>query len=289
MTQDRFQVCLAELAKVEGGWSNHPHDKGGATMAGVTQKTYDAWRQRKGLPQHSVRNSTPAERTALYRDDFWNAVRGDELPAGVDLLVFEHGVNSGPGISTRTLQRCLGVPADGHMGARTIEAAQRADARELVVKYMAARRAHFRSLSDYRHFGRGWERRANYMEPTALAMTGAVVPVTHAQPLSDPDEQSASQGRAVENKPASSAAVAAGAGAAASGAATVVNQTISAPPPALTETVTNIGLWQQLGRQCAEFGRFIVTNPIEVGVIAACVVAVWLAPRFLPVIWSRQT
>ena len=286
---DRFQVCLAEVAKVEGGWSNHPKDRGGATMAGVTQATYDAYRERKSLPRQSVRLSTEDERRDIYRSNYWWQVAGDSLPPGLDLAAFDFAVNSGPTRATRFLQSCLGVPADGHMGPVTINAANRADTCELIRDYMDARRKYARGLADYRYFGRGWENRFNYIEPAALTMAGEERGPS-AQPLADPDAQSASQGRAVsEPKPASGAVVGTVAAAASGTAATVANQTIQAPPQPLVDSVTNTGLWFALGRQCAEFGKFVLANPIEVGVIVAIVAAVWYAPRLLPVIWSRQS
>jgi lysozyme family protein len=93
------------------------------------------------------------------------------------------------------------------MGPVTINAANRADTSELISAYMAARREYGRALADYRFFGRGWENRWNYIEPTALGMVGEDL-MPAVRPLADPDAQSASQGRAVsEPKPVQGAVV----------------------------------------------------------------------------------
>jgi len=135
----RFHACLAETLKWEGGWSNHKLDPGGATMNGVIQRVYDAWRERGGKPRQSVRGISDAELTAIYDANYWRMVAGDLLPAGLDLAVFDFGVNSGPARAVRYLQSCLGIIQDGHMGPVTINAANRADTRELIAAYMTAR------------------------------------------------------------------------------------------------------------------------------------------------------
>ena len=286
---DRFQACLAETLRWEGGWSNHPQDPGGATMKGVIQRVYDGWRERQSLPRQSVRSISDAELQSIYRENYWQMVAGDTLPAGLDLAVFDFGVNSGPTRAVRYLQACLGIAQDGHMGAVTITAANRADVRELIASYMAARRGFIRQIGTYPTFGKGWERRCNGIEAACLAMVGPAPPAPAPQPLPDADAQSESQGRATgEREPASGTVVGTVVAVGTGAGATVVNQTISAPPPVLTESLTNLGLWQQVGVQAAGFGRFVLNNPVEVGVIVTLVAMVWLAPRLLPIIWSRQ-
>jgi lysozyme family protein len=124
---DRFTACLAETLRWEGGWSNDPYDPGGATMRGVIQRVYDGWRDGQRLPRRSVRLIEDGELQAIYRANYWALVRGDELPAGVDLAVFDAGVNCGPGTAVRMLQQALGggLKADGHIGPATMAAVAR--------------------------------------------------------------------------------------------------------------------------------------------------------------------
>ena len=116
---DRFDTCLAETLKWEGGWSNHPRDPGGPTMRGIIQRVYDGWRDNHGLPRRSVREIADHELRDIYRRSYWDQVRGDELPPGVDLAVFDFAVNSGPARAAKYLQRVLGVKVDGHIGPAT--------------------------------------------------------------------------------------------------------------------------------------------------------------------------
>lgn len=290
----RFAACLAETLKHEGGWSNHPKDNGGPTMKGVIQRVYDGWRDRQGLPRRTVRDIDEHELQAIYERDYWDVVRGDDLPAGIDLAVFDFGVNSGPARSVRYLQKVLGVAQDGHIGPATLAAVNRQNhVAGVVEKLMAERRKYLRSLDDYPTFGKGWERRCNGVEPVALAMAGdykEATPPVVAQPLSDPDAQAATQGRAYQEERQSGGLwrrllllFGAGTG------GTVVNQAVTAPPVTVVDSLTNLGAWQVVGQQAAAFVRFVLASPLEVGCIAAIVAAVWLAPKLLPVIWSRAT
>ena len=109
----------------EGGYVNHPRDPGGATNRGITQVTYNGFRRRHGRALQSVRRLTDAEHDYIYRTQYWNRVRGDDLPSGVDLAVYDWGVNSGPARSVKALQRAVGAKADGVMGPNTLAAVAR--------------------------------------------------------------------------------------------------------------------------------------------------------------------
>ena len=123
MTLD-FQRCLRFVLQKEGGFVDHPADRGGATNRGITQGTYDDWRKRRGLLPQSVRLLTDDEVAAIYRRDYWDKVRADELPAPVNLVVFDDAVNSGVNRAARRLQKACKVATDGAIGPRTIAAAK---------------------------------------------------------------------------------------------------------------------------------------------------------------------
>jgi lysozyme family protein len=196
MSNDRFALCLAETLKWEGGWSNHPADPGGATNRGVIQRVYNAWRTKQGLPIRSVREIEESEIQAIYRQNYWNLVRGDEQPAGIDLAVFDFCVNAGPSQAIKSLQRVLGVTRDGHLGAATMAAIATADPGDLVTKYTDERERFYRVLPTFPVFGKGWVRRADGVEHACLAMLGEQRTVPPPMPLPDADSQSATQARA---------------------------------------------------------------------------------------------
>ena len=88
-----FASSLAHVLKHEGGWADHPRDPGGATMKGVTLATYSDWLGRQAT-KDELRAISDEHLRTIYKARFWDAVRGDELPSGVDYVVFDMAVNS---------------------------------------------------------------------------------------------------------------------------------------------------------------------------------------------------
>lgn len=119
-----FENALAKTLGFEGGVSNHPLDSGGLTKWGVTQRTYDNYRRTTGRDLAPVTEMDNVEMRAIYREDYWDPIHGDELPERLAECVFDMAVNSGVSAAKRTLQRAVGVPVDGIIGPRTLEAAR---------------------------------------------------------------------------------------------------------------------------------------------------------------------
>src|ERR1700738_2641684 len=104
---DDFDACLAFTFKEEGGYSDDPADPGGATNMGITLATYRQWSDNPNLGALQVEDLSERTARAIYRSLYWNPLRADALPAGVDLSVFDMGVNAGIWGSARLLQRAL--------------------------------------------------------------------------------------------------------------------------------------------------------------------------------------
>jgi lysozyme family protein len=168
-----FDRCLIELLKHEGGYSNHPQDKGGRTNLGVTQRVYEAW---IGHPvsEQIMRSLTPQHVRALYKANYWDAVKGDDLPAGVDMCVFDFAVNAGVNRASRYLQMMTGATADGQVGPNTLRQLQQYvlthDLQHAVDRYQDLREAYYRKLKTFPTFGKGWLRRVAAVRKAAKAM-----------------------------------------------------------------------------------------------------------------------
>jgi lysozyme family protein len=141
-----FPSALAFVLKVEGGYSDTPGDAGGPTDFGVTQLVYSAYRAAHGLPDQSVANIAASEVSDIYKSEYWDAVHGDELPAGVDLAAFDSAVNNGPGTSAKLLQQAAGVTADGSIGPATLAAVNAADPHALASRMIDMRVAYYRQI-----------------------------------------------------------------------------------------------------------------------------------------------
>ncbi len=170
-----FESALSAVLRYEGGYSNHPDDPGGPTMKGIIQRVYDAYRRSKGQTTRSVKLLDDGELRDIYRTQYWDAVRADELPAGLDLLVFDGAVNSGPAQSAKWFQRALGVKDDGVIGDVTLQAARDcADKAGLIDKVCDRRLSMLRSLKTWPTFGKGWSARvADLRRLTKVLLAGA--------------------------------------------------------------------------------------------------------------------
>lgn len=180
MAAKNFEPSLARVLVHEGGYVNHPEDPGGATMKGVTQAVYNRWRQRQGLGTQSVRNITDGELRAIYKVQYWDAIRGDDLPEGLDYVAFDFAVNSGASRPAKFLQRMVGVPVDGVIGEITLAAIRKRSTAELVAALCDQRLAWLRTLRTWKTFGKGWENRVVDAKAAGLAMARSA-PVPLAQ------------------------------------------------------------------------------------------------------------
>lgn len=165
-----FATCLKVVLGYEGGYSNDPADPGGPTNFGVTQKVYDAYRLTQGHALQPVKAITTAEVEAIYKRQYWDPIRGDDLPEGVNLALFDFGVNSGTGKVAKVVQKVLGLTVDGHVGEGTLAAILAADPARLVQGICEDRRAFLKGLSTFGRFGKGWMARVDHVSAAAMKM-----------------------------------------------------------------------------------------------------------------------
>ena len=171
MAAENYQKCLDMILHHEGGYVNHPKDPGGETNLGVTKRVYEEWGGTKDMKDLEVEDVAP-----IYRKNYWDRTKADELPSGLDLCVFDFGVNAGTGRAAKYLQRLIGTVADGGIGPNTLKALdefiskQEYGVKDTILKYQAARQDYYESLSTFETFGKGWTRRVKETTQSALDM-----------------------------------------------------------------------------------------------------------------------
>lgn len=168
-TASNFAACIPVILAAEGGFVDDPRDPGGATNHGITQRTLAAWRQAPVTTQQ-VRALDATEAAAIYRAQYWAPLGCDALPRGVDLMVFDFGVNAGPARSLRLLQRAVGALPDGTLGPATLAKLRAADPRAVIETLAALRLEYYRALPGFATFGRGWTSRVAAIRRQALLM-----------------------------------------------------------------------------------------------------------------------
>jgi lysozyme family protein len=175
--QSNWKQAFEQMLASEGGFTDDERDPGnklpdgrkGSTMLGVTQFN---WEQHIGhqVTHEQMKKLTPADVEPLYKKKYWDAVRADELPSGIDYLVFDMGVNAGPGRSIKLLQSAVGVPADGGLGPISMKAVLAADPVELINRFSAEKEAFYRSLNTFETYGKGWLNRIAAVKVKANTM-----------------------------------------------------------------------------------------------------------------------
>lgn len=165
----RFDACLPLILAHEGGYVDHPRDPGGATNLGITLDTLSAHRGRR-VSKADVKALTVAEAGAIYQHNYWFPIHADELPAGLDYMLFDLAVNSGVGRARKYLQRAAGVAEDGIIGPATMAAVKARKGLDMVNAVAGYREAFYRGLATFPTFGRGWMRRLNEVTAKAREM-----------------------------------------------------------------------------------------------------------------------
>tara|TARA_R100000544_G_scaffold13680_1_gene6223 strand:+ start:174 stop:686 length:513 start_codon:yes stop_codon:yes gene_type:complete len=165
--RQNFEQCMGWLLEHEGGYVNHPSDPGGETNLGVTRAVYEQYAGRQVM-DGEMEGLTHDDVYPLYKENYWDRVRGDDLPSGVDWAVFDWGVNSGTSRAAKALQRVVGVEQDGGIGPMTLQAVASVESAGIIDQLHYMREGFYRSLSTFDTFGRGWLRRNDETKEQAL-------------------------------------------------------------------------------------------------------------------------
>ena len=164
---NKFSEALEVILHHEGGYVNHPKDPGGETNLGVTKRVYEDFGGTKDMKELTKEDVEP-----IYKKNYWDKVKGDDLPEGLELGIFDFGVNAGPCRAAKFLQRMIGTTVDGGIGPMTLakvnEYVKENTIEETIEKYQSMRQEYYESLSTFETFGRGWTRRVE--ETTKMAL-----------------------------------------------------------------------------------------------------------------------
>ena len=193
-----FARCLTLSRVSEGGFANHPNDAGGPTMKGITLAVFRRHHPRASV--EALKAITDTEVARIYKIDYWDKVRGDDLPAGLDYTLFDYALNSGPGRPAKAIQRLVGATIDGAIGPKTLAAidASLMTAPQLIHAICDERLAFMKRSKNRKtgkplwpDFGRGWQIRVDGVRADSLALARGVPPITGAR--RQPDDPGVAQ------------------------------------------------------------------------------------------------
>ena len=163
--KENFDKCLEMLLHHEGGYVWHEEDPGGETNLGVTKKVYQDWGGTKDMIDLTVEDVAP-----IYKKNYWDRCKCDELSSGLDWAVFDWAVNSGTRRVSKALQKACGAERDGVIGNKTLSLANGQDVKYMIEEISVIRQSFYESLRTFKTFGRGWTRRNKETTEQALSM-----------------------------------------------------------------------------------------------------------------------
>lgn len=172
-----FDEALKFVLKQEGGYSNHPADKGGATNKGIIQSVYNRYRRDKNLSVRPVKNIEDKEVKEIYETQYWDKIRAQYIKAPLGLVLFDTAVNFGVGGCIRRLQKALNVPVTGSWTQNISDVIHTCDAGKVALSICKMRMEWRNYISQHdtsqKVFLRGWLNRDNELASEVKKMIGA--------------------------------------------------------------------------------------------------------------------
>lgn len=189
MAQNNFPPCFTFTVDAEGGYSDDPNDSGNwssgevgvgtliGSRFGISAPTLIDWEGRHGgveVTAYYMQNLPLYTAKTIYMARYWNVVNGESLPLGVDLAVWDFGVNAGCRVSAKELQTVVGAEPDGVIGPRTLYRVGQfwTGPAGLIESLITAHDRFYKSLDDPEYLA-GWLERQDRVRTTALAMASA--------------------------------------------------------------------------------------------------------------------
>jgi lysozyme family protein len=161
-----FETVVHMVLEHEGGYVNHPSDPGGETKYGISKRAY---------PDVDIAELTKDDAADLYKRDYWDRIKGDDLPVGVACVVMDYAVNSGISRASKALQSVCGIAnGDGIIGPASLNAVwvtvKNTSEEDVINAVTEQRQGFIRALSIYDTFGKGWERRIEETRAKAMEL-----------------------------------------------------------------------------------------------------------------------
>lgn len=197
MTAENWQACQARVRTHEGGNDDDPRDPGGRTSRGIIQREwtdYVAHHPGQKLPT-DVWKAPESAITDIYRTRYWDKVRCDEFPSGVDYTVYDYSVNSGVGRGGKVLRRVVGMPDNTSVVTdEVLNAVAKRDPKAIVIAINDERLRFLKGLKTWPVFGAGWSRRVAEVRAFSLHLADYPIAAQATTPRPVPTEAAPAKG-----------------------------------------------------------------------------------------------
>jgi lysozyme family protein len=157
------------MLNLEGGKTYEKSDKGGKTNFGITQRTFNTWRDSINKPRTDVFKISQEEAKEIYKKNYWNLIKGSQLPHDIAQAIMSMALTDGPQDAIRHTQKILGIPPTGTMGPITMKsiwsAAKQKGTKKLTNYIVDKQIQRYQADEQAKTYGRGWTNRAESLRP----------------------------------------------------------------------------------------------------------------------------
>lgn len=154
-----FDTAFSLVIDTEQGFQKDPRDSGNWTGGKVNVGELKGTKygiSAAAYPDLDIINLTLNQAKQIYKKDYWDVIRADELPDPIKFCVFDTAVNSGVTTAIKTLQQAVGVKADGAIGKITMEAIKSMDPYQIKCRFLGIRLNFITNIRNWDVYGKGW-------------------------------------------------------------------------------------------------------------------------------------
>lgn len=164
-----FSIAIKKMLILEGDKSDEETDRGGRTNFGITQRTYNDWKDSLKQPRKDVFKISQQEAIQIYKKNYWDIIKGSQLPHDIAQAILSMALTDGPQDAIKHTQKILGIPPTGAMGPITMKAiwtASKQKGTKRLTNYIVDKQIQrYQSDEQASTYGRGWTNRAESLRP----------------------------------------------------------------------------------------------------------------------------
>ena len=157
-----FDEVFSKTIEFEGGYSTDHADKGNWTGGEIGSGELKGTKygiSARAYPTLDIKNITIEQAKELYRKDYWNPIKGDQLNGDIGFHIFDFAVNAGVGPASRAAQAIAGAQVDGVIGPKSVAAINAVDEVEFIARLLGSRLSRMTVANTWGAHGKGWARR----------------------------------------------------------------------------------------------------------------------------------
>lgn len=188
-----YRDAINKVLEHEGGFINHPNDRGGPTNWGVTMNTYNMYMTAKTGKTYistvdEIKKMPKALAVDIYKKLYWDKIQGDKIKKyAVAAVIFDQAINRGVSSAIKQAQKVIkaldpfgfaNIVQDGVMGPKSLEALNSVSEKPFLDSYLRESTQFYQNIVNrdpsQSVFLQGWLNRIKSLNSYATAFYGSV-------------------------------------------------------------------------------------------------------------------